>query len=62
MVAGHRVATRGGNAASNITLERSACSHPLAAAAQRARSASERRDVSEHLAILAVRTGRHGRP
>jgi hypothetical protein len=28
---------------------------------QRRRSAPERRDVSEHLAILAIRTGRHGR-
>src|SRR2546430_1774620 len=40
MVAGHRYATRAGSAASNITLERTAVSHPLAASAQRARSAT----------------------
>jgi ABC-type uncharacterized transport system substrate-binding protein len=46
MVADHRYAKRAGRTASNITLERTAGSHPLAASAQRARWADNSRAVT----------------
>ena len=59
MVAGHRYTTRAGSAASNITLERTAGSHPLAASAQRAHSANIKEEFQRLAAEWEKATAYH---